>query len=129
MEILGALTPLAAAGLVIIMIGAVVVTIQSMGAAMAAMPFVTGLLAARQRAHCAGRKALKLTLVLHLLLGLRGDASGCGWICLQDNFPMPYIVRSDPQKSFRNMFLNVLQVAVVIGVTLGFALFLWRSGR
>jgi hypothetical protein len=40
------LTPLAAAGLVIIMIGAVVVTIQTMGVAMAAMPFVTGALAA-----------------------------------------------------------------------------------
>jgi hypothetical protein len=60
MEILGALglvlpgvlriqvrlTPLAAAGLVLIMCGAVIVTIQTMGAAMAAMPFVTGLLAA-----------------------------------------------------------------------------------
>jgi uncharacterized membrane protein YphA (DoxX/SURF4 family) len=40
------LTPLAAAGLVIIMIGAVVVTIQTMGVAMAALPFVTGVLAA-----------------------------------------------------------------------------------
>jgi hypothetical protein len=39
-----ALTPLAAAGLTIIMIGAVVVTIQTMGAAMAALPFVTGVL-------------------------------------------------------------------------------------
>jgi len=39
------LTPLAAAGLVVIMIGAVVVTIQTMGFAMAIMPFVTGLLA------------------------------------------------------------------------------------
>jgi DoxX-like family len=39
------LTPLAAAGLVIIMIGAVVVTIQTMGLAMAALPFVTGALA------------------------------------------------------------------------------------
>jgi len=39
------LTPLAAAGLVIIMIGAVVVTIQTMGLAMAAMPFITGVLA------------------------------------------------------------------------------------
>ena len=38
-------TPLAAAGLVVIMIGAVVVTIQTMGFAMAIMPFVTGLLA------------------------------------------------------------------------------------
>jgi uncharacterized membrane protein len=39
------LTPLAAAGLVIIMIGAVVVTIQTMGIAMAALPFGTGVLA------------------------------------------------------------------------------------
>jgi uncharacterized membrane protein YphA (DoxX/SURF4 family) len=39
------LTPLAAAGLVMIMIGAVVVTIQTMGFATAALPFVTGLLA------------------------------------------------------------------------------------
>ncbi len=38
------LTPLAAAGLVIIMIGAVVVTVQTMGFAMAIMPFVTGAL-------------------------------------------------------------------------------------
>jgi uncharacterized membrane protein len=38
------LTPLAAAGLVIIMIGAVVLTIP-MGVAMAALPFVTGVLA------------------------------------------------------------------------------------
>jgi DoxX-like family len=59
MEILGALglvlpgllhiqvklTPLAAAGLVIIMIGAVVLTIQSMGLKMAVLPFVTGVLA------------------------------------------------------------------------------------
>jgi hypothetical protein len=40
-----ALTPLAAAGLSIIMIGAVVVTIQTMGLAMAALPFVAGVLA------------------------------------------------------------------------------------
>lgn len=39
------LTPLAAAGLVVIMIGAVVVTIQTMGFAMAILPFVTGVLA------------------------------------------------------------------------------------
>jgi hypothetical protein len=39
------LTPIAAAGLTIIMIGAVVVTIQTMGTAMAALPFVTGALA------------------------------------------------------------------------------------
>jgi DoxX-like family len=39
------LTPLAAAGLVIIMVGAVAVTIP-MGVAMAALPFVTGVLAA-----------------------------------------------------------------------------------
>ena len=39
-----ALTPLAAAGLFIIMIGAVVVSIQTMGAAMAILPFVTGAL-------------------------------------------------------------------------------------
>jgi len=40
------LTPLAAAGLVIIMIGAVVVTVQTMGLVMAILPFVTGSLAA-----------------------------------------------------------------------------------
>ena len=40
------LTPLAAAGLVIIMIGAVVVTVQTMGLTMAILPFVTGSLAA-----------------------------------------------------------------------------------
>jgi hypothetical protein len=39
------LTPLAAAGLVVIMIGAVVVTVRTMGLAMAALPFVTGGLA------------------------------------------------------------------------------------
>ena len=39
------LTPLAAAGLFIIMTGAVVVTIQTMGSAPAALPFVTGVLA------------------------------------------------------------------------------------
>ena len=39
------LTALAAAGLVIIMIGAVVVTVQMMGIAIAAVPFVTGVLA------------------------------------------------------------------------------------
>lgn len=39
------LTPLAAAGLVIIMSGAVVVTILTMDFAMAIMPFVTGVLA------------------------------------------------------------------------------------
>jgi hypothetical protein len=40
------LTPLAAAGLVIIMIGATVVTIQAIGVAPALFPFVVGLLAA-----------------------------------------------------------------------------------
>jgi len=40
------LTPLAAAGLVIIMIGATVVTITTVGAAAALMPAVTGILAA-----------------------------------------------------------------------------------
>jgi len=40
-----ALTPLAAAGLSIIMIGAVVITIQTMGAATAILPFATGALA------------------------------------------------------------------------------------
>ncbi len=39
------LTPLAAAGLTIIMIGAVVVSIQTMGFAVAAVPLVTGALA------------------------------------------------------------------------------------
>ena len=40
-----ALTPLAALGLSIIMIGAVVVSIQTMGAGMALLPLVTGGLA------------------------------------------------------------------------------------
>lgn len=40
------LTPLAAAGLVIIMIGAVVITVSTMGVAMAILPFVVGILAA-----------------------------------------------------------------------------------
>ena len=39
------LTPLAAAGLVIIMVGAVVVTVRTMGLAPAALPFLTGVLA------------------------------------------------------------------------------------
>jgi uncharacterized membrane protein YphA (DoxX/SURF4 family) len=38
------LTPLAAAGLFLIMIGAVVVTLQTLGVAQAALPFVTGVL-------------------------------------------------------------------------------------
>jgi hypothetical protein len=37
-----ALTPVAAAGLCIIMIGAVIVTVQTMSASMAVLPFVTG---------------------------------------------------------------------------------------
>src|SRR4051794_13945037 len=45
LHVRAALTPLAAAGLATIMIGAVVVTIQTMGLAMAAMPFVAGVLA------------------------------------------------------------------------------------
>jgi hypothetical protein len=40
------LTPLAAAGLVIIMIGAVTVTVLTMGAAAALLPLITGVLAA-----------------------------------------------------------------------------------
>jgi hypothetical protein len=40
------LTPLAAAGLVIIMIGATVVTVTTMGVGMALVPFVVGVLAA-----------------------------------------------------------------------------------
>lgn len=40
------LTPLAAAGLVIIMIGAVVITMTTMGVTMAILPFVVGFLAA-----------------------------------------------------------------------------------
>src|SRR6266496_4037241 len=39
------LTPLAGVGLSVIMIGAVVVTIQTMGSALATLPFVTGALA------------------------------------------------------------------------------------
>jgi len=40
------LTPLAAAGLVIIMIGATVITVATQGAAPAVLPFVVGILAA-----------------------------------------------------------------------------------
>ncbi len=40
------LTPLAAAGLVVIMIGATTITAATMGVAMAIMPFVVGVLAA-----------------------------------------------------------------------------------
>src|SRR5438105_595945 len=36
-----ALTPIAAAGLSVIMVGAVVITVQTMGSALAALPFVT----------------------------------------------------------------------------------------
>jgi hypothetical protein len=42
---------------------------------------------------------------------------------------MPYIVRVDPEKSFRKLVLSVLQWAVVIGMTLAFAFFLWHSRR
>jgi hypothetical protein len=40
------LTPLAAAGLVIIMIGATVITLMTMGVGMALVPFIVGVLAA-----------------------------------------------------------------------------------
>ena len=40
------LTPLAAAGLVIVMIGATVVTVMTMGVGMALVPFIVGVLAA-----------------------------------------------------------------------------------
>src|SRR3970040_79788 len=55
------LTPLAAAGLVIIMIGATIVTLVTGGGAMALMPLVTGLLAAfvahgRWRVAAPGRR-------------------------------------------------------------------------
>ena len=46
LRILPGLTPLAAAGLVIIMIGATALTLTSMGVVMALLPLVTGLLAA-----------------------------------------------------------------------------------
>ena len=46
LRIRSGLTPLAAAGLVIIMIGATVITLATMGAAPALFPLVTGLLAA-----------------------------------------------------------------------------------
>jgi len=42
---------------------------------------------------------------------------------------MPYIRRDDPQESFHKLLLNILEWAVGIGVTLGFAYFLWRSRR
>ncbi len=44
LRIYTALTPLAAAGLSIIMIGAVIITVSTMGVAMAVLPFVTGAL-------------------------------------------------------------------------------------
>jgi uncharacterized membrane protein YphA (DoxX/SURF4 family) len=40
------LTPLAAAGLVVIMIGATVITVMTMGVGMALVPFIVGVLAA-----------------------------------------------------------------------------------
>ena len=46
MHVRPGLTPLAAAGLVIVTIGATVVTAMAMGAVVALIPFVTGLLAA-----------------------------------------------------------------------------------
>jgi len=60
------LTPLAAAGLVIIMIGATVVTLMTGGGAMAAIPLVVGLLAAfvaygRWRLAPLGRSAQTLS--------------------------------------------------------------------
>lgn len=64
------LTSLAAAGLVIIMIGAVVVTIQTMGFAMAALPFVTGALA--------------------LFVGLRALASGAAGHAAHNGTPAGY---------------------------------------
>src|SRR3954470_10673935 len=42
LRIMPRLTPLAAAGLVVIMIGAVTVTLQTMGPVMAALPCITG---------------------------------------------------------------------------------------
>ena len=51
--------------------------------------------------------------------------SGCRSMHRQDKTHMPYVVRADPQKAFRNLLLNTIQWAAVIGVTLGFALFLW----
>ena len=57
------LTPLAAAGLVIIMTGAVTVTIANMGAAAALMPFVVGLLALSV-AYGRGRRYLPRRRVL-----------------------------------------------------------------
>jgi hypothetical protein len=44
LRVLPHLTPLAAAGLVVIMVGATVVTVASMPVAMAILPFVTGVL-------------------------------------------------------------------------------------
>ncbi|MDB4905997.1 MAG: DoxX family protein [Gemmatimonadetes bacterium] len=57
------LTPLAAAGLAIIMVGAVVITLMSMPANMAILPFVTGIIAcvvcwARSRVLPLGSRAL-----------------------------------------------------------------------
>jgi len=46
LRIRSGLTPLAAAGLLIIMIGATVITVMTAGVAMALMPFVTGILCA-----------------------------------------------------------------------------------
>ena len=46
LRIRSGLTPLAAAGLLIIMIGATVITVMTAGVAMALVPFVTGILCA-----------------------------------------------------------------------------------
>jgi hypothetical protein len=42
---------------------------------------------------------------------------------------MPYIRRNDPQQSFQKLLLNIAECAVVIGMTMAFAYFLWRSRR
>jgi hypothetical protein len=42
---------------------------------------------------------------------------------------MPYIRRDDPQRSFQKLLLNIAQCAVVLGMTLAFAIFLWISRR
>ena len=42
---------------------------------------------------------------------------------------MPYIVRVDPEKSFRNLCLNLIQWVAIVGVTLGFAFFVWHTRR
>jgi hypothetical protein len=42
---------------------------------------------------------------------------------------MPYIVRTDPLKAFRNLLFNVIQWTAIVGAALGLAFFLWTGRR